>query len=101
MGVQYSRIPRAGWAATYADWKTQAEKSGGGKVAGADIHVVVSGDMAAAQHYTEGQVQTATGKTVDTKLRETSVFRKEDGQWKMISHHADNLALWEKVVDKP
>jgi hypothetical protein len=35
---------RTGWQATYADWTAQAEKSTGGKVAGADIRVVA--DMA-------------------------------------------------------
>jgi len=92
---------RVGWEATYADWKTQAEKAKGGKIEGSDIHMVVSGDMAAAQHYTQGQVTGADGKVTDSKLRETSVFRKEDGKWKMISHHADDFRLWEEVVDKP
>jgi len=90
---------RVGWAATYADWKTQAGKAKGGKLAGSDIHIVVSGGMAAAQHYTQGQVTGADGKTQETKIRETSVFRKEDGQWRMISHHADSFPLWEKMVD--
>ena len=90
---------RTGWAAAYADWKTQAQKAKGGKVEGSDIHVVATGGMAAAQHYTEGRVTGADGKIKDTKIRETSVFRKEDGQWKMISHHADSFPLWEKVVD--
>ena len=92
---------RTGWPATYADWKTQAEKAKGGKVEGSDIHVMVIGDMAAAQHYTQGQVAGADGKMTDAKMRESSVFRKEDGQWKMISHHADDFRLWEQVVDKP
>jgi len=92
---------RTGWEATYADWKTQAEKAKGGKVAGSDIHVVVSGDMAAAQHYTAGSVVGPDGATKESKLRETSVFRKEDGQWKIISHHADDFRLWEEVVGKP
>ena len=90
---------RTGWAATYADWKTQAEKAKGGKVEGSEIQVVVMGDMAAAQHYTEGRIAGADGKTKDTKIRESSVFRKEDGKWKMISHHADSFPLWEKVVE--
>ena len=92
---------RIGWEAAYADWKTQAEKAKGGKVKGSDIHVVVNGDMAAAQHYTAGSVAGPDGTMKDSKLRETSVFRKENGQWKMISHHADDFRLWEEVVDKP
>jgi len=90
---------RTGWAATYADWKTQAGKAKGGKVEISEIRIVVAGDMAAAQHYTQGQVTGTDGKTQETKIRESSVFRKEDGQWKMIAHHADSFPLWEEVVD--
>ncbi len=88
---------RIGWQATYADWTAQAKKSSGGKVTGADIHIVVSGDMAAAQHYTKGDVRMPDGKIVNSVVRETSVFRKENGAWKMISHHADGLPDWEKA----
>ena len=91
---------RVGWQATYADWVAQAEKSGGGKVAGADIHIVVSGDMAMASHYTKGTVRTSDGKEAEAVVRETSVFRKENGEWRMIGHHADGLPFWEKAFDK-
>lgn len=88
------------WEATYADWKAQAEKSGGGTVEGAEIHVVVGGDLAAAAHYTKGTVKQPNGEMAETAVRETSVFRKEGGQWRMIAHHADALAYWEKAFDK-
>ncbi len=91
---------RIGWDATYADWAAQAEKSSGGSVAGADIHVVVDGNMATAQHYTNGSVKKPDGETAETSVRETSVFRKEGGQWKMIAHHADGLPYWEKAFRK-
>ena len=89
---------RVGWQATYDDWKRQAEKARGGKVEGADIHVILGGDMAAAQYRSHGAVTGPDGQTTEVALRETSVFRKEDGQWKMVSHHADDFSLWEKVV---
>ena len=91
---------RTGWQATYADWTAQAEKSTGGKVEGADIRVVVKGDMATAAHYTKGAVKQPDGTMAETAVRETSVFRKEDGQWRMIGHHADGLQFWEKAFDK-
>ncbi len=91
---------RIGWKATYADWTAQAKKSSGGKLSGRNIHVVVSGNMAAAQHYTTGDVRMPDGKTVNSVVRETSVFRKENGAWKMISHHADGLPDWEKAFGK-
>ena len=88
---------RTGWAAAYEDWEEQARKSGGGSVEGADAHVVVGGDMAYAQHLTKGRVRAPDGQMLETAVRETSVFRKEDGLWKMIAHHADGLPYWEKA----
>lgn len=88
---------RVGWPATLADWKAQAEKSSGGSVEGSDIHVVVSGNMATATHMTSGEVRDTNGDVARTELRETSVFRKEDGVWRMIGHHADTLADWERA----
>jgi uncharacterized protein (TIGR02246 family) len=80
---------RVGWAATYADWKAQAARSTGGEVEGTDIHAVTNGDMAIAAHTTKGTVRQANGEMAQSLVRETSVFRKEGGQWRMISHHAD------------
>jgi uncharacterized protein (TIGR02246 family) len=88
---------RAGFEAAYADWRAQAEKSTGGEVEGADIHVVVSGDMATAAHITKGSVKQPNGEMAPTFLRETSVFRKEDGQWRMTGHHADVVPAWAKA----
>ncbi len=90
---------RVGWEATYADWKAQAAKSTGGEVQGADLHIVVHGDMAVAQHLTQGRVRKPDGEMADTSARETSVFRIEDGVWKMIAHHADSLPYWEKALE--
>jgi uncharacterized protein (TIGR02246 family) len=91
---------RIGWKAIYDDWKKQAAKSLGGKVHGEEIHVVVDGNMATATHYTKGTVKTDEDKVVDQRVRETSVFRKEDGAWKMIGHQADNYPVWVDVVNQ-
>jgi len=91
---------RIGWEATYADWKDQAEKSLGGEVHGEEIYVIVGGAMATATHFTKGTVKTPDGKTIDQRVRETSVFRKEEGAWKMIGHQADNYPVWISIVDR-
>ena len=88
---------RIGWDATYADWSAQAEKSSGGQVEAVDVHVVVSGDLAAAQHLTRGQVRQPDGQMNETNVRESSVFRKENGAWKMIAHHADGIPYWDEA----
>ena len=88
---------RIGWDATYADWSAQAEKSSGGQVEAVDVHVVVSGDLAAAQHLTRGQVRQPDGQMNETNVRESSVFRKENAAWKMIAHHADGVPYWQEA----
>ena len=89
---------QAGWDAVFADWKLQADKSLGGKAGISDVHIVVGNDLAIANNITRGQVKGADGATVEISLRESSAFRKENGTWKMIAHHADNFKLWEGIV---
>lgn len=88
------------WDAVYADWKLQAEKSMGGSVAISDVHIVVGEDMAIAQNITTGHVKGTDGKNVQTTLRESSAFRKENGEWRMITHHCDAFKLWEDIVNR-
>jgi len=88
---------RVGWDATYSDWVAQAEKSTGGKVRGEDIEIIVNGDMAIAAHLTVGSSREPDGVMTETRVRETSVLRKEGGSWKIIAHHADGLPYWEKA----
>jgi uncharacterized protein (TIGR02246 family) len=90
---------RRGWEAAYADWKAQAAKGTGGKVEGGDIHIVVDGDTAIAAHWTVGTVKQADGKIAEVNARETSIFRKEQGEWRMIGHHADVVPPWAKKFD--
>ena len=89
---------RVGWAATWADWQAQAKKSLGGHVKGDDIHIIVSGDLATVGLVAHATVNTPDGKTQELRVRQTHVFRKEDGAWKMIVHHADNIPVWTEIV---
>lgn len=76
-----------GWEAVYSDWQAQANLGLGGVAEAFDIQITVGQDMAMAQSHTEHR----GAKFGNVHLRESSVFRKEDGVWKMISHHADAL----------
>jgi uncharacterized protein (TIGR02246 family) len=90
---------RVGWDATWADWQEQAKKSLGGHVVGDDIHIIVSGDLASVGLVAHATVNAPDGKTEELHVRQTHVFRKEDGAWKMIVHHADNIPVWTTIVD--
>jgi len=91
---------QVGWDAVFADWKLQAGKSLGGAVEISDVHIVIGQDVAIAHNITHGHVKGADGPTVEISLRESSAFRKENGSWKMIAHHADDFKLWEGVVGR-
>lgn len=85
-----------GWAAVKKDWEGQAALKLGGKVEPTDINVVVGTDLAVISDTEIGTNTNADGKTATVKLRGTSMFRKEDGAWKMIGHHTDTLPYLNK-----
>ena len=89
----------AGWQEVYADWKHQAERARGGSAQCGDLNILLAGDTAVAHFNTVGTVKTPEGETVDTMVRESSVYRKDGGQWKLIAHHADNLSPWNNLVN--
>lgn len=82
------------------DWRAQAAKSLGGHATPSDIKVILSGDTAAVALVSHAVVNTPQGGTREIELRHSNVFRKEDGAWKMILHHADNSPVWTEVVGR-
>ena len=91
---------RVGWEATWADWKEQARKSLGGVTHPHDVRTIVSGDIATVALVAHATVTAPDGAKREMRVRQTSVFRKEGGAWKMFVHHADNLPVWERIVDR-
>jgi ketosteroid isomerase-like protein len=85
-----------GWKKIGAEWEMQAAKKLGGVVKPADIHVMVSDDMAVVQDVETGKNTNANGKTVKVSIRATNVFRKTASGWKMVSHHTDLLPYMAK-----
>ncbi|MBM3579681.1 MAG: nuclear transport factor 2 family protein [Alphaproteobacteria bacterium] len=80
-----------GWKNIAANWHAQAAKKMGGKVVPQDVHVVIGSDIAITNNYEVGENLDAKGEVVKVSIRATNVFRKENGEWKMISHHTDLL----------
>ncbi|MGL6162558.1 YybH family protein [Microbulbifer sp.] len=89
---------RVGWDETWRDWQAQAELTRGGYVEGVENHVIIEGDMAVVQSLERGVLTDPEGVGIEQEIRETSVFRREDGEWKMIVHHADVLPGWIQVA---
>jgi ketosteroid isomerase-like protein len=82
---------RKGWSQVLADWKGQAGQQLGGEVLPKDLHVTVGQELAVVSNWEVGRNLPAAGGEQDDTIRATNIFRKEDGQWKMIGHHTDTL----------
>ena len=80
-----------GWAPVLEIWTTQAAMKLGGQVEPGEMRVNMGRDIAVIQNYEQGENTDANGKVQKVSIRATNVFRKEQGQWKMIGHHTDLL----------
>jgi ketosteroid isomerase-like protein len=79
-----------------ANWEVQAAMKLGGKVEPVDMRITIGKDLAVTQNYEKGENTNADGKTQSVSIRATNLFRKENGKWKMISHHTDLLPYLKK-----
>ncbi len=84
-----------GWNATLEDWKKQAALKLGGKVEPKEIHVTAGHDLSVVHNYEVGE-NMVEGKLTKFKIRATNLYRKENGEWKMIGHHTDLLPFLDK-----
>ncbi len=87
---------QSGWNAVRDAWETQAALNLGGKVEPSELQVIVGNDLAFTQCYEKGSNLDAQGRPVEVSIRATNVYRKENGQWKMIGHHTDLLPFLEE-----
>jgi len=83
---------QVGWKAVLADWEKQAAMKLGGRVEPDAMRITKVGDLAVTHNYERGEnVNTGGGAPGSVSIRATNLFRKENGRWKMIGHHADPL----------
>ena len=81
-----------GWDAVRGSWEGAAQAFEGGALEVSDLKVVVLGEAA----YTTGieHVDATTGgKSLHLDIRATNIYRRDDGEWKIVHHHTD--------VDRP
>ncbi len=79
-----------GWDAVSAHWNHKGSLMLGGKVTSEDVLVRCSDTMAYTVCVEHGEHMDADNKTVDVRFRATSVFRLQDGEWKLVHHHTDH-----------
>lgn len=79
-----------GWDPIRASWEDQAAAHLGGEVRGEEVHLVEGDVLAFTVGFERGQVE-VEGRPTPVDIRATSMFRRENGGWRMIGHHTDPL----------
>lgn len=87
---------QVGWRDVLGEWEKQAALRLGGKVEPKEVRTTVGRDLAIVSNYETGQNLTPDGKVQEVAIRATNLFRKENGEWKMIGHHTDLLPYIQK-----
>jgi ketosteroid isomerase-like protein len=79
----------AGWDAVGAEFKKEAGMKLGGHVICKDLLVRAAFEMGYTVCVEQGENMSADGKPVMVSHRATNIFRRENGQWKLVHHHTD------------
>jgi ketosteroid isomerase-like protein len=82
---------QTGWKEVLADWEKQAALKLGGRVEPEGMRICAGQDLAVTHNYEKGENVNTGGKPGAVSIRATNLFRRENGTWKMIGHHADKL----------
>jgi ketosteroid isomerase-like protein len=83
---------QVGWKQVLAEWEAQAAMKLGGRVEPEDMRITVGTTIAVTHNFERGEnMPAAAGQPQAVSIRATNIFRKENGTWKMIAHHADRL----------
>ncbi|MEM7375753.1 MAG: nuclear transport factor 2 family protein, partial [Bacteroidota bacterium] len=79
----------------YKEWMSQPKRNTPVRVDPTNLEVTVGPELAVVNNYIEltdkDTKETKTDEIV--RLRATTVFRKEQGNWKVISHHVDSAPI--------
>lgn len=84
-----------GWDQVRSRFEEEAALKLGGKIEAHNAHVTLGNDLAFVQCFEIGENE-FDGQTVQVSIRATNIFRKENGQWRLISHHTDVLPFLQK-----
>ena len=91
---------QVGWEEMYIDWVKQANLKIGGKVEVTDVHINLGKEIAVTHQLVRSVDTEAESINKHASLRASSVFRKEDGKWKMIGHHVDVIPALKEEINK-
>lgn len=77
-----------GWDETRSAFEQVGSLASGGQVQLRDQIIQVGTDLAYEVGIEEGEI-TLAGEHIAISHRVTNIYRREDGAWKMVHHHAD------------
>jgi ketosteroid isomerase-like protein len=78
-----------GWNEVRTDFQSLSRLYPAGRIDPQDTIVVVGGDIGYSVCNESGRLRSSEGPMVNFNRRATNIFRREDGKWKLIHHHAD------------
>ena len=88
---------QVGWEAVEDSFNQVSEIASDGKIDLNDQCIEVLGDMAYELGLEQGQFKLG-GHPVSFEHRVTNIYRREDGEWKMVHHHADTSPAMQDVL---
>ncbi len=77
-----------GWAAVHDSFAQVASLAASGHVELRDQIIHAGTDLAYELGYEHGTIKLA-GESVDIHHRVTNIYRRENGEWKIVHHHTD------------
>jgi ketosteroid isomerase-like protein len=80
---------RTGWDQVRDEFEKTARQTSGGRIEAVGLEVHTVGDLAYTTSRVVGENVDRQGRHIPVDHRETCIYRREDGEWKMIYHHAD------------
>jgi len=78
-----------GWREVRASWEQVAQEFSDGQVSIEELVVVPLSDEVAYTLGTEHGQAKLGDETVSIDWRVTNIYRREEGEWKMVLHHTD------------
>jgi hypothetical protein len=87
------------WTEVRESWEQVSDMISDGYVAPKELMINVLGEVAFTVCYEIGQV-TVGDRTVEINNRSTDIYRRKNGQWKMIYHHADLAPAVQLAIER-
>ncbi len=86
-----------GYDAVIASFSKVAEIAGGGQIRIEDQMLLLTDELAVETGVETGTLVIA-GRTADIHHRVTNVYRRSNGQWKLVHHHTDTSSAMLDIV---